>query len=60
MVDSYATTHRIFTDDISDGALFVDGCTTIDNVCHGREGHGSNFFLHICVPIHIFKCVRSL
>jgi len=46
-----------------DGELTLECCMAIDNVCHGREGHNTDFFFmytcfftdsHIRVPFYKF------
>lgn len=63
MVESYAVTCCIFADDVLEGALTVEWCSTVDNVCHRREDHGADFFFmcaylftnsHVRVPFDEF------
>jgi len=50
MVKSYATAYRIFADSVPDGAISVERCSAIDNICHGREGYHSDFFfMYVCL-----------
>jgi len=44
MVSTYAAAVPMFTSGKTSFELFAERCTPIDNVCHGREGHGHDFF----------------
>jgi len=50
MVTTYAAAVPMFNSGKTSLELFAERCTPIDNVCHGREGHGHDFF-------YIYPCM---
>jgi len=63
MVESYSAAYNIFAEGVPEGVLSVERCSAIDNVCHGRECHRSDFFFmyaclftdsHVRVPFDEF------
>jgi len=50
MVNTYATAVPMFTSGKTSTELFAERCTSIDNVCHGREDHDHDFF-------YIYRCL---
>jgi len=50
MVETYVASMPMFTTDNTSTKMFVKRCTSIDNVCHGREGHNNDFFyIYVCM-----------
>ena len=50
MVTTYAATVPMFTTGKTSIELFVERCTSIDSVCHGREGHDQDiFYIYPCM-----------
>lgn len=50
MVESYLVAYRIFADDIPEGAMSVERCSAIDNVCDGQESYLTDFFfMYACL-----------
>jgi len=50
MVSTYAIAVPMFSSGKTSLDLFAERCTPVDNVCHGREGHGHDFF-------YIYPCM---
>jgi len=50
MVNTYAATVPMFTTGKTSPELFVECCSPVDNVCHGRGGHDHDFF-------YIYPCM---
>jgi len=63
MVESYAAAYHIIAEGVLEGALSLERCSAVDNVCHGQKAHGSDFFFmygclfidsHVRVPFDEF------
>jgi len=50
MVSTYAAAVPMFSSGKTSLDLFVERCTSVDNVCHGQEGHSHDFF-------YIYPCI---
>jgi len=50
MVETYATRVPMFTTGKTSTEMYAERYMPIDNVCHGQEGHGHNFF-------YIYPCM---